>query len=92
VNASRAPGEWQYYDIVWVAPRFKGEKLVSPAYPTLFHNGIVVHHNTRILGQTRPSVAKHVAHADRMPVVLQEHKNPVRFRNIWYRELAGYDE
>lgn len=93
VNACRKPGEWQTYDIVWVAPRFDGEKLVSPARITVFHNGIVVHHATELLGPTRHRESpSYFPHPPVGPLVLQDHGDPVRFRNIWYRPLKGYDE
>ncbi len=92
VNPIRKPGEWNIYDIVYEAPRFDGQKVLKPAFITLFFNGIVVHNrqpldgNTehRILGQYRP-------HGD-MPLLLQDHDHPVRFRNVWVRRMAGYDQ
>ncbi len=89
VNASRPPGQWQSYDIVWEAPRFdKDGKLARPARATVFHNGLVVQHATVLTGPTahkaRPPYA---AHADKLPIGLQDHSHPVRFRNVWVREL-----
>jgi hypothetical protein len=89
VNACRKPGEWQAYDIVFRRPRFdKTGKLESPARMTIFHNGILVQDAAELTGPTahkaRPPYA---AHADRLPVSLQDHSNPVRFRAIWLREL-----
>jgi hypothetical protein len=89
VNACRKPGEWQTYDIVFRRPRFdKTGKLESPARMTIFHNGILVQDAAELTGPTahkaRPPYA---AHADRLPVSLQDHSNPVRFRAIWLREL-----
>jgi hypothetical protein len=89
VNASRPPGEWQMHDIVFRAPRFDARgQLVSPARMTVFHNGVLVHHDVVLTGPTghhqRPPYS---AHADRLPIVLQDHGNPMRFRNIWLREL-----
>ncbi len=93
VNACRRPGEWQTYDIVWVAPRFKGTELASPARVTLFHNGIVVHHDQVLFAPTgHRAILKYEAHPPEEPLMLQDHRNPVRFRNIWYRPLKGYDE
>jgi Domain of Unknown Function (DUF1080) len=90
VNASRKPGEWQTYDIVFTAPRFdQAGKLIKPAYVTVLHNGVLVQNHTEILGNTfydRP--AAYSKHADKLPVVLMYHGNPVRFRNIWIREIA----
>jgi hypothetical protein len=93
VNASRKPGEWQTYDILFTAPRFKGEELVSPAYATVFHNGVAVHNHVRILGaMAYRQFPKYVPHAARGPISFQDHGNPVRFRNIWVRELKDYDQ
>ena len=92
VNACRKPGEWQTYDIVWVAPRFEGESLASPARVTLFHNGVVVHHDQDLFGPTtHRKVLPYEAHPIEGPLMLQDHMDPVRFRNIWYRPLKGYD-
>lgn len=89
VNASRKPGVWQVYDILFTAPRFAGDKLVSPAFVTVFHNGVVVQNHTAILGPTRyRSRLPYVAHAPTGFLSLQEHGNPVRYRNIWLRPLA----
>jgi hypothetical protein len=89
VNASRKPGEWQVYDIIWKAPRFDEEgKLVSPAYLTVLHNGVLIQNHFELLGDTpfnRPPEYKR--HADKGPIRLQYHGNPVRFRNIWVREV-----
>jgi hypothetical protein len=88
VNACRKPGEWQTYDIVWITPRFEGERLVAPAYVTVFHNGVVVHHHREILGPTtHRRVMPYAPHPPTGPLRLQDHGHPVRFRNIWYRPL-----
>jgi len=88
VNASRKPGEWQSYDIVFQAPRFKNGELASPGYLTVFHNGILVQHKTEILGSTvHKKTAPYEVHAERLPLQLQDHNNKTRFRNIWIREL-----
>jgi hypothetical protein len=93
VNACRKPGEWQSYDAVWVAPRFEGEKLVRPARLTLFHDGLVVHHDTVLIGPTtHRKILEYKAHPPVGPLELQDHHNPVRFRNVWYRPLKNYDE
>ncbi|MBL8842974.1 MAG: DUF1080 domain-containing protein [Planctomycetes bacterium] len=92
VNACRAPGEWQSYDIVFEAPRFDGAKLVKPARVTVLHNGVVVHHGQELLGATaHRELARYEAHADRLPIRLQDHGNPVRYRNLWLRPLGEYD-
>ncbi len=89
VNASRAPGQWQSFDIVFHRPRFtKSGALARPAFVTVLHNGVLVQDNVELLGPTahqrRPSYA---AHADKLPVTLQDHGFPVRFRNVWIRNL-----
>jgi hypothetical protein len=89
VNASLPPLDWQTYDIVFLRPVFDSDgKLKSPAIMTVFHNGVLVHHNQVLTGPTahkdRPS---YKAHPDKLPITLQAHGNPVRFRNIWIREL-----
>jgi hypothetical protein len=89
VNASRPPGQWQSYDILFRAPRFDaGGQLLAPARATVFHNGVLVQNDVALTGPTanqrRPPYA---AHAERLPIMLQDHGNPMRFRNIWVREL-----
>lgn len=92
VNACRPAGEWQTYDMVFEAPRFDGETLVRPARLTVLHNGVLVHHAQEFLGATaHRAVAQYAAHAAKGPIQLQDHGNPVRFRNVWVRELSGYD-
>ncbi len=93
VNASRKPGEWQAFDIIFEAPRFENDKLIKPAFVTVLHNGIVIHHRTQLAGATahkRP--ASYRPHASEGPLKLQDHGNPTRFRNVWIRPLKGYDE
>ena len=89
VNASRPPGEWQSYDITFVAPRFDASgKLVSPARQTVFHNGVKVHDAVALKGRTtHNSPQTYQAHAERLPLSLQDHEHPVRYRNIWVKEL-----
>jgi 3-keto-disaccharide hydrolase len=89
VNANRKPGEWQTYDIVFESPRFDDAgKLTRPGYVTVFHNGIVVQNHFELEGGTfydRP--AAYTAHPPKAPLRLQFHGDPVRFRNIWVREV-----
>ncbi len=92
VNTCRPPGEWQSYDIVFHAPRFEGDKLKSPARATVIHNGVVVHHDRAFIGAaTHRAVAQYQAHGPG-PLSLQDHGNPVRFRNIWIRPIGEYDQ
>jgi hypothetical protein len=90
VNASRAAGEWQTYDVVFIAPRFSADgKLVSPARMTAFHNGVLVQYDSVIRGPTAwRGHPPYQAHAEKLPIQLQDHGNPVAFRNIWVRELS----
>lgn len=89
VNASRKPGEWQTYDIVFHAPRFDASGAVTaPATMTVFHNGILVHDSQELTGPTAHKARPpYKAHAARLPVSLQDHAHPVRYRNIWLRDL-----
>ncbi len=92
VNACRKPGEWQAYDIVWLGPRFDNDTLSRPASVTVFHNGVLVHHNKELIGPTdHRQVRAYEPHPDSAPLGLQDHGDLVRFRNIWYRPLASYD-
>ena len=93
VNASREPGKWQVFDIVFEAPEFDEQgKLVKPAHITVFHNGVVVHNRATSLGQVaHQDPPQWKAHAAKLPLTLQDHGNPVRFRNVWIRPLTGYD-
>jgi hypothetical protein len=93
VNASRPQGEWNVYDIFFEAPRFDGDKLVKPAYVTVIHNGVLVHHRKEILGRAiHRKVATYSPHPPEEPLSLQDHTQVVRYRNIWIRKLKGYDE
>lgn len=89
VNASRKPGEWQTYDIIFEAPKWDEQgNLVKKAYLTVFHNGVLTQHRMEYLGATgHKSVAQYKPHADKLRIKLQDHGNPVGFRNIWIREL-----
>ncbi len=94
VNASRPPGQWQTYDIIFTAPRFKPDGTVeSPAFVTMLHNGVLVHNHTAPIGaMAYRAVGKYTPHGPKGPIVLQDHGNPVRFRNIWVRPIKAYDE
>jgi hypothetical protein len=87
-NAARPPAQWQTYDVIFHAPRFAAGKLLHPARMTILHNGVLVQDNVELTGPTahgeRPP---YKAGPDKMPLQLQDHGNPVRFRNIWIREL-----
>jgi len=89
VNASRPPGTWQEYDIIFMAPKFSEKgTVVSPARITVLHNGILVQNNVELLGPTLYIGAPHYeAHESKLPLYLQDHGDPVQFRNIWIREL-----
>lgn len=88
VNASKAPGEWQVYDIIYKAPVFNADGIkVSPAYITVLHNNVLIQNHTEIKGTT-PYIGlpQNSAHG-KLPLSLQDHSNPVSYRNIWVREL-----
>ena len=90
VNAARPPGQWQSYDIIFHGPRFdKDGKVLRPARMTVLHNGVLVQDNVELTGPTahrqRPP---YQVHPEQLPLMLQEHGHPVRFRNIWVRELS----
>ena len=92
VNASRPPGQWQTYDIVFHRPRFAPDGAVrDSARVTVLHNGVLVQDNTIITGWTvHGRVAHYQPHADRLPLLLQDHGHPVRYRDIWIRELPEH--
>lgn len=88
VNACRKPGEWQSYDIIFEAPKFDEQgNVVRPAYVTVLHNGVLIHHHVELKGSTAWDKAPaYEPHPDKLPLHIQFHGNPVRFRNIWIRE------
>ena len=91
VNATLPPGKWQTYDIVWTAPRFEADgALSSKARLTIFHNGVLVQNNVELTGPV-PWIGRppYKAHPERLPIALQDHGNPVRYRNVWVRELGN---
>lgn len=88
VNASRGPGQWQTYDIVFRAPVFEGDQLVRPARATVLHNGVLVQDAQELIGATdHKKVATYKPHPPEGPLQLQDHGNPVRYRNVWIRRL-----
>ena len=91
VNASRPPGQWQTYDIVFRRPRFDSQgRVVRPARVTVLHNGVLVQDAMELSGPTSHQERRpYAAHADALPLTLQDHGHPVRFRNLWVRRLEG---
>jgi hypothetical protein len=89
VNASRPAGQWQTYDIIFHRPRFDGSgKVTHPARVTVLHNGVLVQDNVALTGPTGHHVRPpYEVHADKLPLQLQDHNEPVRYRNIWARPL-----
>ena len=91
VNASRKPGEWQSYDIIFHRPVFEDGEVVKRATFTVFHNGVLIQDHYELTGGTGweggNSISEYTPHADQGPLQLQDHGNPVLFRNIWVREL-----
>ncbi len=101
VNASKPPGEWQTYDIIFESPRWnEKQELIKKACVTVLHNGVVVHHRYEFTGGTDgirrevpwKTLAKYTPHAPEVFIALQDHNNPVRYRNIWIRPLGQYDQ
>jgi len=95
VNASRQPGEWQTYDMIWESPRWDAEgKLTKKAYITVIHNGVVIHHRRELIGNTGHQILGKYdkPHPPKGYIELYEHGNPVRFRDIWIRPLGEYDK
>ena len=87
-NASVPPGEWNSYDITFLAPKFKDGKLVRPASVTVIWNGVNVQASYELVGVvSHRKPTKYVPHAEKLPLHIQDHGNPVRFRNIWVTPL-----
>ena len=91
-NPARRPGEWNTYDILFEAPRFEGEKVVKPVIFTVIYNGVVVQNHKASMGpMVYRQVAHYTPHPPEEPLMLQDHHNPVRYRNLWIRPLGTYD-
>lgn len=89
VNASRPPGEWQSYDVIFTAPRFRADgALERPATFTVLQNGVLVQNHVEVRGTTtNVGEPRYVPHPEKAPLKLQDHGNPVSYRNIWIREI-----
>jgi Domain of Unknown Function (DUF1080) len=89
VNVCRKPGEWQTYDILFTAPKFgEGNSVVKPGYVTVIHNGVCVQNHFELQGNTNyDKPAAYEKHGDKEPIRLQNHGDPVKYRNIWIREI-----
>lgn len=94
VNASKGPGEWQTYDVVFEAPRWNEQgEVTRKASITLLHNGVIVHNKQELHGgTTHRQIVPYKKHSETGFIELYEHGNPVRFRNIWIRPLGEYDQ
>jgi len=90
-NAMRPPGQWNTYDVFWTCPKFKEDgSLESPAYITAMHNGVLILNHFALLGDTPfDQPPRYKSHPSKGPISLQDHGNPVRFRNIWVREIKS---
>jgi len=90
VNACRAPGEWQTYDIIFHQPVWEGDVMKFPGSVTVLHNGVLVQDHWELEGlSTHMSRRPVTKYAEKLPLKLQDHGNPVRFRNIWIREIPS---
>ncbi len=88
VNVCKAPGQWQTYDIVFRRPILDIDgKVIRPAYITAFQNGVLIQDHEEILGNTSGKSRSYKKHGEKEPLMLQDHGHPVRYRNIWIREL-----
>jgi hypothetical protein len=88
VNASRGPGQWQTYDIIFRGPRFdENGRKTSPGHVTVLHNGVLIQDRAELKGVTGGNLSPESAEPG--PILLQDHGNPMRFRNVWVRRIAG---
>ena len=89
VNICKPPGKWQAYDIIFSAPVFNQDKsLKTPGFVTVIHNGVLIQNRVELKGPTRfVGIPEYQYHENKLPIMLQDHGNPVRYRNIWVREL-----
>ena len=95
VNASKPPGQWQSYDILFESPRWDDAgKLVKKANTTVIHNGVVLHHKRELTGTTPHQQVGNYnkPHPPEMFIQLQDHNNTTRYRNIWIRSIGEYDK
>jgi len=91
-NPARKPGEWQSYDIVFEAPKLDGSKVLKPAFATVFLNGVLMHNRKELMGPTvHRQLAQYAAQPAEDSLMLQDHQQPVRYRNIWIRRIGAYD-
>lgn len=91
-NPARKPGEWQTYDIVFEAPKMDGDKVIKPAYETVFLNGVLMHNHKELLGPTvHRAAAKYIAQPEEDSLLLQNHNTLVRYKYIWARKFGAYD-
>jgi hypothetical protein len=87
VNACRKPEEWQSYDVAFRAARFEGEALKEKARVTVFHNGVMIHNNLEIPTPTGGAMDEDMRKPG--PLLLQDHRNPVRYRNVWIMPIGS---
>lgn len=89
VNVCKKPGEWESYDIIFTAPKFNTNGSVkTPAYFTVFQNGVLIQNHVEVRGGTSHSeFTAYKKHAERLPLLIQSHGSAVEYRNIWIREL-----
>ena len=87
VNVSRKPGEWQSYDVIYHAPKFENGKVLKRATITVLHNGVLVQDNVEIMGVTYKGAPQYEVHRPKEPLSVQDHGCPIRFRNIWIRQI-----